>query len=161
MLFSEIYGCYFQAVSAILTEAVSGTLTDHRLTDLVQQKAFAESVLSIPTALKQGDWPLLDTQNQTPLHFAPTMPLTTLQKRWLKTLLQDPALRCSLPSLTGFPMSPLYMRRKPLSFSTNIQTETPIPTPSISRTFRRFCLPSTHIAGFPSASTGIQGVPTV
>ena len=109
MLFSEIYGCYFQAVSAILTEAVSGTLTDHRLTDLVQQKAFAESVLSIPTALKQGDWPLLDTQNQTPLHFSPTMPLTTLQKRWLKTLLQDPRIALFSPKLDGLSdVTPLY-----------------------------------------------------
>ncbi|MBS5151179.1 MAG: WYL domain-containing protein [Butyricicoccus pullicaecorum] len=109
MLFSEIYGCYFQAVSAILTEAVSGTLTDHRLTDLVHQKAFAESVLSIPTALKHGDWPLLDTQNQTPLHFSPTMPLTTLQKRWLKTLLQDPRIALFSPKLDGLSdVTPLY-----------------------------------------------------
>lgn len=109
MLFSEIYGCYFRAVSAILSEALSGTLTDQRLTDLVRQKAFAESVLSIPTALKHGDWPLLDTQNQTPLHFSPTMPLTTLQKRWMKTLLQDPRIALFSPKLDGLSdVMPLY-----------------------------------------------------
>ena len=50
MLFHEIYGTYFQVVADILTEAVQGCLTDQRLTNIVQQKAFAESALSIPTA---------------------------------------------------------------------------------------------------------------
>lgn len=109
MLFSEIYGCYFRVVAAILEEAVSGTLTAQRLTKVVQEKAFAESVLSIPTALKNGDWPLLDTENHTPLHHPPTMPLTTLQKRWMKTLLQDPRIALFSPDTHGLSdAKPLY-----------------------------------------------------
>ena len=47
MLFSEIYGSYFNVVAAVLTEASAGTLTANRLTVIVQEKAFAESALSI------------------------------------------------------------------------------------------------------------------
>lgn len=109
MLFSEIYGCYFRVVSAILEEAVSGTLTAQRLTKAVQDKAFAESVLSIPSALKNGDWPLLHTENGSPLQYPPTMPLTTLQKRWLKTLLQDPRIALFSPNTDGLSeIEPLY-----------------------------------------------------
>ena len=90
MLFSEIYGSYFNVIAAVLAEASEGCLTERRITDLVQDKAFAESALSIPAALKQEAWPLLDQDMNTVIRHSPTMPLTTLQKRWLKALLQDP-----------------------------------------------------------------------
>ena len=32
MIFSEVYGSYFKAVSAILAKAVEGTLTERELT---------------------------------------------------------------------------------------------------------------------------------
>ena len=50
MLFSEIYGSYFNVVAAVLAEAVKGELTGRRLTELVREKAFAESALTIPAA---------------------------------------------------------------------------------------------------------------
>ena len=92
MLFSEIYGSYFNVVAAILSEASDGKLTDRRMTELVREKAFAESALTIPAALKSGAWPLLDQEYHSVLHHKPTMPLTTLQKRWLKALLSDPRI---------------------------------------------------------------------
>lgn len=60
MLFSEIYGSYFNVVAAVLSEASDGKLTDRRMTELVREKAFAESALAIPAALKSGTWPLLE-----------------------------------------------------------------------------------------------------
>lgn len=93
MLFHELYGSYFRVVSAVLEEAVSGTLTSHRLGQLVREKAFAESVLTIPAALQGGEWPLVDCTMGTPLHHPPTRPLTTLEKRWLKALLLDPRIQ--------------------------------------------------------------------
>lgn len=62
MLFSEIYGSYFNVVAAVLSEASDGKLTDRRMTELVREKAFAESALAIPAALKSGTWPLLDQE---------------------------------------------------------------------------------------------------
>lgn len=101
MLFSEIYGSYFNVVAAVLTEAVEETLTAGKLTAIVQEKAFAESVLSIPAALQSDAWPLLDSNFHTVLREKPTMPLTTLQKRWLKALLTDPRIALFHPDTSG------------------------------------------------------------
>lgn len=101
MLFSEIYGSYFNVVAAVLSEAAENTLTTGKLTAIVQEKAFAESVLSIPAALQSGAWPLLDSGYHTVLRGKPTMPLTTLQKRWLKALLSDPRIALFDPDMRG------------------------------------------------------------
>ena len=109
MLFHEIYGSYFNVVAAILTDASNGCLTDQRMTALVREKAFAESALSIPAALKSGDWPLLKADQRTVIRHKPAMPLTILQKRWLKALLSDPRMALFEPDLTGLEdVEPLY-----------------------------------------------------
>ena len=109
MLFHEIYGSYFNVVAAVLAEASDGCLTDQRMTALVREKAFAESALSIPVALKSGDWPLLEANMRTVIRHQPTMPLTILQKRWLKALLSDPRIALFDPDPTGLEdIEPLY-----------------------------------------------------
>ena len=55
----------------------------------MREQAFADSCLTIPKALQAGSWPLLQKDMTTPLRHAPAMPLTTLQRRWLKSLLTD------------------------------------------------------------------------
>ena len=80
VLFSELYGSYFHVVAAVLAEAVRRPLTGSRLEEIVREKAFVESVLTIPAALR-SDWPLLKADGTTPLRHEPTMPLTLLQKR--------------------------------------------------------------------------------
>ncbi len=108
MLFSEVYGSYFNAVAAVLAEAVSQKLTGAELDRIVREKAFSESVLSIPAALKD-DWPLLQPDMTTPIRHAPTMPLTTLQRRWLKALLADPRIALFQPETTGLEdVEPLF-----------------------------------------------------
>ncbi len=67
MLFHEIYGSYFNIVAEVLKEAASGTLDDKRLYAIIREKGFAESAVSIPSALKSGEWPLLTTDMKTPL----------------------------------------------------------------------------------------------
>ena len=101
MLFSEVYGSYFRVVASVLAEAAEGCLTERRLTQLVQEKAFAESTLSIPSALLEGRWPLLDQSLCPILQHTPTMPMTQLQKRWLKALLQDPRIALFAPDTSG------------------------------------------------------------
>lgn len=111
VLFSEIYGSYFNVVAAVLTEAADGALTTNRMTAIVQEKAFAESTLSIPAALKSEDWPLLDSDLRSALRYKPTMPLTSLQKRWLKALLADPRIALFDPDTTGLEdVEPLYQQ---------------------------------------------------
>ena len=109
MLFSEVYGVYYTVMADILSEAAGGSLTERRINEIVQEKAFGESVLTIPAALKKGAWPLLRGDNQTPIQHRPTMPLTTLQKRWLKTLLLDPRIALFAPDPEGLEdVEPLY-----------------------------------------------------
>jgi len=76
----------------VLSEACGGVLTDRRLNEIIRNKAFDESVLEIPSALRD-DWSLLTDDMKTPVKHAPTMPLTLLQKRWLKALLGDPRIK--------------------------------------------------------------------
>ena len=109
MLFSEVYGSYFNVLAAILKEAVAGTLTGSRLIEIAGEKAFAESAIRIREALEAGEWPLLDGRLRTPVKNVPTMPLTTLQKRWLKALTLDPRIRLFDPPTTGLEdVEPLY-----------------------------------------------------
>lgn len=108
MLFSEIYGSYFAVTAEILTYAVLGTLTDKILDKVVQEKGFAESMLSLPKALKE-EWPLITRDMHTPLMHIPAMPLTTLQKRWLKALLLDKRIRLFEPPMGGLEdVEPLF-----------------------------------------------------
>lgn len=109
MLFHELYGSYFRVVAAVLEEAVRGTLSTQRLGALVWEKAFAESVLTIPAALQSGEWPLLNCAMGTPLRHPPTTPLTILEKRWLKALLLDPRIRLFRPPEDGLEdIAPLF-----------------------------------------------------
>ncbi len=109
MIFSEVYGSYFKAVSAILTRAVEGTLTERELTRTVLQNAFGESLVTIPAKLTDGSWPLLTQDFGTQLHHAPHSPLTTLEKQWLKALLLDPRIQLFAPSEEGLEdVEPLF-----------------------------------------------------
>ena len=93
MLFHEIYGGYYHTVAAILDEAVRGTLAPKRLRALVQTHAFGESLLSIPDGLTGERWRLLHRDLSTDLLYEPERPLSLLEKRWLRALLQDPRIR--------------------------------------------------------------------
>lgn len=109
MIFSEIYGSYFKAVSAILAKAVDGTLTEQEITRTVLENAFGESLVTIPAKLSDGSWPLLTDDFGTPLRHAPHAPLTTLEKQWLKALLLDPRIRLFDPSEEGLEdVEPLF-----------------------------------------------------
>ena len=67
MLFHEIYGSYFAVTAAILKKALSGGLTRQEIRRITARSGFGESILTIPEALSDGTWPLLDPQMKTPL----------------------------------------------------------------------------------------------
>lgn len=95
MLLHEIYGSYYRTVASILTEAVKGTLTltKKSMFEMVQRHAFGESFMSIPEGLTGEQWRLIHRDLNTPLKSVPAMPLTLLQKRWMKALLLDPRIQ--------------------------------------------------------------------
>lgn len=109
MLFSEVYGTYYNVLAQLLTEAAAGNLTKESMYRIVREKGFEESVLTIPEALQRQTWPLITGDYSTPLTHSPTMPLTTLQKRWLKALLSDPRIQLFDPPTEGLEdVEPLY-----------------------------------------------------
>ncbi|MBR6705471.1 MAG: WYL domain-containing protein [Clostridia bacterium] len=109
MLFHEIYGSYYHAAAAILKEAVRGKLTGRELQSLVLEHAFGESLMTIPDGLKGERWRLMHKDLSTPLENEPSMPLTTLEKRWMKALLMDPRIRLFDPDMTGLEdVEPLF-----------------------------------------------------
>lgn len=109
MLFSEVYGTYYNVLAELLTKAADGQLTKEVMYQVVREKGFEESILTIPEALQCQSWPLIKDDLTTPLEHKPTMPLTTLQKRWLKALLSDPRIQLFDPPVDGLEdVEPLY-----------------------------------------------------
>ncbi len=109
MLFHEIYGSYYRTVSIILDKAVKQTLTKQDLTSLIREHAFGESFMTIPGALQGERWRLLHKDLSTPLKKEPAMPLTDLEKRWMKALLLDPRIQLFGPDVSGLEdIEPLF-----------------------------------------------------
>lgn len=95
-LFSEIYNCYYQIVDQILREAEKHPVTEQEMNQICGRLGFAESSLYIVPKLTGGEWNLLTPDRQG--YRARTrdhgdLPLTLLQRSWLKTLLQDDRFR--------------------------------------------------------------------
>ena len=92
MIFNEIYGCYYNAVAKMISLAVDGRLTESKMNEIASEYAFEESLLTIIPAIKKQEWQVIDHELETPIVNKPSMPMTTLEKRWLKTILLDPRI---------------------------------------------------------------------
>ena len=66
MIFSELYGAYYNTVAAVLRKAVQRPLTKEDLRTVIERCAFSESVLSIEPALTSEKWQLLRPDGTTP-----------------------------------------------------------------------------------------------
>lgn len=99
MLFNEVYGSYYNVIAGILSEAVRGELSKERIRKIIEEKGYLESGISVPKALEKGKWPLLRKDYTTPVRHIPTLPLTTMQKQWMKAVCQDPRVRLFDPPL--------------------------------------------------------------
>lgn len=93
MIFSELYSAYYNTVAKIMEAAFNPEATEKDLQRCVMEEAFSESVLTILPALKSGKWPLLHEDLSPVLLHKPTMPLTNLEKRWLKAISEDPRVK--------------------------------------------------------------------
>jgi hypothetical protein len=89
MLFSEIYSAYYNTVAAIIACSQKNELDSDSLYGIVKDSAFPESYLTIGSSLETGKWPLIKEDYSTNIKNFPTMPLTLLQKQWLKALIFD------------------------------------------------------------------------
>ena len=97
-LFSEIYGCYFTAVSRVLEQAKKG-LTKAEIEQVIRDCGFYESGFYLLPALLGDEWGLLDKRGEkyfSRLSGDFKRPLSTLEKSWLKALLADARIKLFL-----------------------------------------------------------------
>ena len=93
MIFSELYSAYYNAVASIISCIIDGEHSERELQKIVSDRAFGESILTIMPSLKGEKWQLVHSDMTTPLEHKPTMPLTLLQKQWLKAISLDPRMK--------------------------------------------------------------------
>ena len=91
-LFTEIYNCYFQIVDEICKIASERPITEKEMLNLAARLGYEESGLTIIPKLTEGNWNLLDQTEEgyiSKVDNLEVIPLTILQKRWLKSILLD------------------------------------------------------------------------
>lgn len=93
MLFSELYSVYYKTVGKIISKAFESDVDEKSLKKIIDDEAFSESGLTIMPSLKNGEWNLLDDNLHPRLANIPTMPQTTIEKRWLNSISNDPRIK--------------------------------------------------------------------
>lgn len=93
MIFHELYGCYYQAVAKMIRLAEKGALTRSRMKEICSETAFPESWYEIIPAIRDQRWQLILPDGSTPVRHDPSVPLTLLEKRWLKAVSLDVRFR--------------------------------------------------------------------
>ena len=93
MIFSELYSVYYNTVAKILSAMVEGNVDSKAAQKIVEENAFGDSAITIMNAIKSEKWQLMTSDFTTAIEHKPTMPLTTLQKRWLKSISLDPRIQ--------------------------------------------------------------------
>ena len=104
MIFSELYSAYYNTVAAIISGIIDGEHSEKELQKIVADRAFGESALTIVPSLKNEKWQLVRSDMTTAFEHKPTMPLTNLQKSWLKAISLDPRVKLfgvDFPELDG------------------------------------------------------------
>ena len=111
MIFHEIYSVYYNTVARIIDSVLKGEAKDKDLQRIVVEKAFNESVLTILPAIKSEKWQLIKSDMTTPIIHSPSMPVSELEKRWLRSLKDDPRIKLFDPDLSGLEdTEPLFTR---------------------------------------------------
>ncbi len=109
MMFSELYSAYYNTVAQVIKVAIDHPLQKNELYAMIEKNAFGESILNIGPAISEGRWQLINPDGTTALKHAPTLPMTTLQKRWLKAIFADPRVKLFTDDEIDFPgVEPLF-----------------------------------------------------
>lgn len=93
MIFSEVYGAYYNTVAAVIKKAVRHPVSEAEIREIIEKHAFGESKVIIPEAIKSERWQLITKDGMTPIKNNPSLPLSILQKQWLKAVACDQRIR--------------------------------------------------------------------
>lgn len=111
MIFSELYGVYYSTMAKIIEKAIKNPLNKQDTEKIIKENAFDESVMNIIKAIEEEQWNLIKKDGTTPLKYKPTLPLTTLQKMWLKSIFLDSRIKLfidDIPKLDD--IEPLFLK---------------------------------------------------
>ena len=108
MIFSELYGAYYNAVANIIKEALDHPVESADIRRIVEKHAYLESALNIEPALLEEKWQLLKKDGTTIIENDPTMPLTIIQKRFLKAISEDKRIRLFTDEVIDYDVEPLF-----------------------------------------------------
>ncbi len=89
MIFNEIYSAYYNTVAKIVNAVLDGDADEKTLNRIVAENAFGESVLTVLPSLKSEKWQIIKSDLTTPIKNSPSLPLTLVQKQWLKAITLD------------------------------------------------------------------------
>lgn len=89
MLFNEIYSAYYNALAVLINKAIDGELNSKNALDYFKNESFRDSFVYIQDAIQNEQWQLITKDFKTPIKNHTHMPLTTLQKRFLKSVSLD------------------------------------------------------------------------
>ncbi|MBR3646417.1 MAG: WYL domain-containing protein [Lachnospiraceae bacterium] len=98
-IFSEVYNCYYQILKSIIINHPEITLDDLR--SYVSDNGFEESLLYLIPKIESGEWNLFSKNGNVFISNISKdfyVPLTTLQKSYIKTLLKDQRMALFLSS---------------------------------------------------------------
>ncbi len=120
-LFSEIYNCYYQIMRGILQNQTTYSLDDLRL--FVGKEGYEESLLHIIPKLTSGEWNLLEKNNDiyiSKLSEDFYVPLTNLQKSYIKAVLLDSKIQLFLDTTEIKTLLSLFQNVTPLWYPEDI-----------------------------------------
>ena len=92
-MFSELYSAYYNTVAKIVRKIIEDGASAKEVNKIIEETAFEESNSAILHAIEEERWQVVTRDFTTPIKNVPTMPLTTLQKRWLKAILLDDRIK--------------------------------------------------------------------
>lgn len=96
-LFSEVYNCYFQVIRSLIGK--HGPISEKELNFRIQNDCFEESILYLLPKLTEKGWGFFEKQDgflYSNLSEDFYVPLTDLQKSYLKAILMDEKIRLFL-----------------------------------------------------------------
>lgn len=96
-LFSEVYNCYFQVIQSLIGK--HGPISEKELNFRIQNDCFEESILYLLPKLTEKGWGFFEKQDgflYSNLSDDFYVPLTDLQKSYLKAILMDEKIRLFL-----------------------------------------------------------------
>ncbi len=109
MIFSELYSAYYNAVARIIRTAIDHPIEKSEFRRIVEECAFGESILNIEPAIYEERWQLIRPDGTTNIRNVPDMPLTLIQKRWIKSICLDPRIRLFTDDIPDLPdVDPLF-----------------------------------------------------